>query len=234
MNEIKKSESFDPTESCDNKPSESIRKHTLTLETLLKEIYSNHKETIKCKFILFYVIWHQKKRLNCLSNFAVVLYLILVESQINPLLVTWNHITLCKQIIRRMSQMFCNILVVCKVQFISSRCFCQGHEGEEAHWTVRCWCHLILCYSLYGLEHDLKIHTWTYLIIEVLVTLVKFLEPSGYCTVNNCLFTFHTINVFGCFHNTMAQFTLIKHKFLSYTWLHVHLCGFQIPHKWKF
>ena len=40
----------------------------------------------------------------------------------------------------------------------------------------------------------------------------NFFEPSGYCT-------FSPINVFGCFCGIMAQFTLIKHKFLDvHTW----------------
>ena len=32
----------------------------------------------------------------------------------------------------------------------------------------------------------------------------QFLDPSGYCSVINCIFTFHTANVFGCFHGVMA------------------------------
>ena len=43
-----------------------------------------------------------------------------------------------------MSQKFCNILVLCKAQFSRSKCFCQGCEGDELHWTVRFWARLIL------------------------------------------------------------------------------------------
>lgn len=46
MNETK-SESFHSAQPCDNKPTDAIRNHTLTLEALLKDIYNNHKETIR-------------------------------------------------------------------------------------------------------------------------------------------------------------------------------------------
>ena len=36
-------------------------------------------------------------------------------------------------------------------------------------------------------------------IVEVLVTLAKFIQSSGYCIVINCTFTLRTTNVFGCF-----------------------------------
>ena len=39
---------------------------------------------------------------------------------------------------------------------------------------------------------------------------------NGWCaTKPNCAFTFHTTNVFCCFYSIMAQFELIKHKFLN-------------------
>ena len=85
---------------------------------------------------------------------------------------------------------------------------------------------------LYGLEHNFWIHsfrpTWHCLIIKVLATWVKFLQPSGYCSVINCAFTFHTRNVLGYFAVIMAQFELIEHKFPNYTSLHIYLCSFQI------
>ena len=56
----------------------------------------------------------------------------------------------------------------------------------------------------YGLEPSLRIHcfrsTWHWLIVKVVLTQLKFLEPSGYFTGINCTFIFHTTNVFGCFH----------------------------------
>ena len=44
---------------------------------------------------------------------------------------------------------------------------------------------------------------WCCLIVEVLATQPKFLEWSGYCTVINCVFTFHATNVLGWFHDIM-------------------------------
>ena len=45
--------------------------------------------------------------------------------------------------------------------------------------------------------------TWPCLIIKVLATWVKFLEQSGYCTVINFAFTFHSTNDFSCFYGVM-------------------------------
>ena len=54
-------------------------------------------------------------------------------------------------------------------------------------------------YRIYGFKS-----TWPCLIIEVLATRAKFLEPSGLCTMINCTFTFWALNVFGCSHRIMA------------------------------
>ena len=63
--------------------------------------------------------------------------------------------------------------------------------------SITCW----IC--LHGLEHGLGIHgfcpTWLCQIVEVFESWAKFLEPSGYCIVINCTFTFCTTNVFGSF-----------------------------------
>ena len=74
-------------------------------------------------------------------------------------------------------------------------------------------------YSLdlpHGLEHSLRINgfrpAWSCQIIKLLVTQAKFLEPSNNCAVINCPFTFHTMNVFGCFHIIMAKFEFIDNK----------------------
>ena len=53
------------------------------------------------------------------------------------------------------------------------------------------------------------------LIINVLATETKFLEPSDYCTLINCAFIFSTKNVFGCFHSFMIQFKHVKYKPLN-------------------
>ena len=74
---------------------------------------------------------------------------------------------------------------------------------------------------------------WPCQIIEVLVTQAKFLDPSDYCSIINCTFTFCTTNDFSCFHSIMAQFELVKHKFLNYITLCIHLCGFWITLKMK-
>ena len=65
---------------------------------------------------------------------------------------------------------------------------------------------LRICF--YGFKYGLRIHTfrsiWPCLIVKVLVTWVKFLEPSSYWTVINCTFTFQTTNAFICFCSVMA------------------------------
>ena len=87
----------------------------------------------------------------------------------------------------RVSQKFCNILVVHEAQFGCSRWFCQGCEGNKPHYTMRCWYSPSVTHQICpnGLEHGLKIHSfkanWPSLIVEVLKTQVKFLEPSTYC-----------------------------------------------------
>ena len=86
-------------------------------------------------------------------------------------------------------------------------CFCWGREGEEPLWTLGCWAHLIFSISVTRqiylakcLQKCFEIRkispTWAYLIIEVLITRAKFLQPSGYCTMINCTFTFCMTNVF--------------------------------------
>ena len=51
------------------------------------------------------------------------------------------------------------------------------------------------------------------LIIKVLATQAKYLEPSGYCTVINCTFTFHAANICGSLRSVMVQFELTKLMF---------------------
>ena len=51
--------------------------------------------------------------------------------------------------------------------------------------------------------------TWPCLIIKFLATRVKFLQPSAHCTVINCIFIFHTADVFGCFTSIMDQLSVL-------------------------
>lgn len=46
------------------------------------------------------------------------------------------------------------------------------------------------------------------MIVKVLVTRTKFLEPSGYCGVINSIFTSRTINVSSYIGSVMVQFEL--------------------------
>ena len=48
----------------------------------------------------------------------------------------------------------------------------------------------------------------------------KFLEPSDYFTVINCIFTFCIINVFACFGGVIVQLELAKQKFPNKTTIH--------------
>ena len=71
----------------------------------------------------------------------------------------------------------------------------------------------------YDFEHGLGLHAsksiWSWLIVEVLATQKKFLEPFGYCTVINGIFTFCTTNVFGSFRSVMARFLQPTRNFLN-------------------
>ena len=83
---------------------------------------------------------------------------------------------------------------------------------------------------LYSLGHSLSIHdfmlTWPLIIIKVLVTWEKFLEPSGYSAVINCIFTFHRTNIFWLFLQHYGPVWI--HKAQVPKLLHIQLCGFQI------
>ena len=107
---------------------------------------------------------------------------------------------------------------------------CELLSSPDALW-------LLLVKFASSLEHGPWIHdfrpTWSCLIIEVLATWEKFLEPSGYCFMITCALIFCTTNAVGCFHSSLAKFELIKPKFLNSTTLHNHLCYFQIKHGWS-
>ena len=74
---------------------------------------------------------------------------------------------------------------------------------------------------LYDLKYRLGIHgfrlTWPFLIVELLVTREKCLEPSGYCTVIKCAFTCHKINILFAF--TALWPSLTKQKLSSRIWI---------------
>ena len=117
----------------------------------------------------------------------------------------------------RGSQKFCYILVVHKAKFYCSAHFCRSRESEKTYWVVSCRTRLILSKSYSSdLEHGLGIRgfwpTCPCLIIKILETGTKFLQPFTYSTVINCIFTFRTTNIFGC---VMAAFEHVKYKFLN-------------------
>ena len=68
---------------------------------------------------------------------------------------------------------------------------------------------------LYGLKHCLRFRNFSPIspnrIVEVLASREKFLEASGYRTVINGAFPFHTTNSFGYFRGIMTQIELVRH-----------------------
>ena len=114
-----------------------------------------------------------------------------------------------------MSQKFCNILVTWGI--LLSRLWrwqttldCGMPSLPDTLWEL---------FPGFTSESSFR-PTWPYLIIKVLATQAKFLHPSDYCIVINCIVIFHTINVFGCCCSVMVQFEPLS-------MLHVHLCDFQ-------
>ena len=94
---------------------------------------------------------------------------------------------------------------------------------------TRLWDAELECYSL-DLLLWLGSWPWNPQFYAYLANWAKFLEPSSCCTVVNFAFAFHTTKVFDCFCSVMAQFELVKYKFLNKTAWHVHLSSFQITH----
>ena len=90
---------------------------------------------------------------------------------------------------------------------------------------------------LYSSEYKLTIHGLMpispCLIVEVLTTWGKFIQPSGYNTLIYCAFTLYKTDVFDCFCDIIAQFLLVKHKLLNETMWHINLCSFQITYDAK-
>ena len=108
----------------------------------------------------------------------------------------------------RVSQKFCNNLVGWR-KIWQLWMLCRGHECYEQYWTVRCWAlpdtlQMLIPWfaSIAGstvLESSFRL-IWPCPIIVVPATRAKFLETSCYSTRINCAFTFHTTNVYDCFH----------------------------------
>ena len=109
-------------------------------------------------------------------------------------------------------------------QFSNSQYCCQGYKMTNysglrdfklAWYSLTATWHI--CF--YSLEYGLEIHnfipTWSYLIVKVLQPKWNFLNKSGYGIVINCAFTLRTTNVFECFCGIIAQFKLVKPKFLN-------------------
>ena len=76
--------------------------------------------------------------------------------------------------------------------------------------SIKCCCFcdtrflvILAEFALYIRENGLAFHSfrpiWDFLMVEILATRAKFLQPSCYCTAINCAFTFHTTDVFGYF-----------------------------------
>ena len=79
----------------------------------------------------------------------------------------------------------------------------------------------------YGLKHGFR-PTGTCLIIKILATWEKFIQPSEYWTVINCALTYCITNVFCCLCGVITEFDLVKYKFSNLTTLHIDLSSFQI------
>ena len=104
-------------------------------------------------------------------------------------------------IFTRPSQKFCNILVtwstIWQLQIIFAKVMKMTNQTRlwDANLT-RCSPRVTCQTCLYGLEHKIGIHgfrpIWPCLIVKLLTTQAKFLQPSSYWTVINYIFTFHT------------------------------------------
>ena len=105
----------------------------------------------------------------------------------------------------RVCQKFCNIL---RHNLASLDVFCQGCEGDEPCWTMRCQAHLIhsKC-NAPDLFLWLGAQPWANL---------SWPDCWGSCKPSKifkiiCAFTFCSRNVFGYIHRVMAKFILVKY-----------------------
>ena len=86
-----------------------------------------------------------------------------------------------------------------------------NHTGQ---WDIEFESYLLDSLK-YGQEIQAFLPIWPSLIVKVLATRSKFLEPSGYYTKVNGGFTLSTTNAFGCFIGVIDQFKVVKQKFLN-------------------
>ena len=99
-----------------------------------------------------------------------------------------------------------------------------GQQEARLAWYSPIYSHPIFLYSC---ESSFRL-TKLYLNIEFRKTWVKFLQPSSYYIVINCVFTVHATNIFGRFRGIRAQLELVKYKFSNKITLHVQLWGLEI------
>ena len=92
---------------------------------------------------------------------------------------------------------------------------------------------LLIGFYLYGWQHNLIIYTykpiWLFLMIKVLATWAKFLQPSGYCTVIN-LYLHFLCNKCFLVDSMVLCFISVDLAVSFWIMLHIHLCDFQISH----
>ena len=100
-----------------------------------------------------------------------------------------------------------------ETQFSRSGYFCPGPEHDQPHSAIRCRAQVRLTRFAFIARNCFKIHafrsTWPRLILEVLATWAKFLQPSGYFTVIKFTFIFCATNVFAYFRGVMLQLRLM-------------------------
>ena len=91
------------------------------------------------------LIYHylQSKSDLTLKKVMIILLFILVKTTPYDLAST-SAFVIYQYTNTRVSQKFCNILVVHEARLSNSRCFCYSCERDKSYWTVRCQVHLIL------------------------------------------------------------------------------------------
>ena len=143
---------------------------------------------------------------------------------IKPAKFVYGTLSLAKlEYYNRRTSKKCSQILVTWITIRQLRMLCLCRECDETPETVICPARLILS-LFYSLNLLL---CFLYVITEILATRAKFLDLSCYCSRINCAFTFRTTNVFAFFWGIMAEFELVKQKYL----FRVHLCGFQITHR---
>ena len=117
----------------------------------------------------------------------------------------------------------------------ATRWICWSCDGDQPHWTERCWAHLIF-FEFASMAWSIALE-FIVLGPTDLAWLLRFLQPKQ--NFLNLLFTvfwsiapslFCITNIFGCFYaSVMTRSELVKHKFwiklhsISLVWLSNHL-----------